>query len=171
MQGFLTPNDVLGELKLSQGMKGADFGCGAGGWTIPLAKILEEGRVYAVEIQEEPLSALKAKANLERIHNIETMIADVEKGTSIPSGILDVVLMTNVLYQCYDKEGVIAEAKRVLKPGGKILIVDWIKDNPLTNELEKVDFDNIKFFAKSEGLKLEKEFQAGDYHLALILVK
>ena len=64
-----------------------------------------------------------------------------------------------------------AEAYRVLKPGGKMLIVDWIKDSPLTGEIEKVSFENIKYFAKEMKLKEESEFPAGSYHLALILVK
>lgn len=171
MPSFLNPKEILEKLKLREEMKGVDLGSGSGGWAIPLAKILEEGRVYAVDVLEEPLSALRAKAKLERIDNIETIIADVEKGTKLPDEIADIVLMTNLLYQCYDKNGVIAEAKRLLKPKGKILIVDWVKDNPVTMEIEKVSFEGIKYFIKAQGLKIEKEFSAGDYHLALILVK
>ena len=48
-------------------MIAADFGCGSGGWAIPLAKKLEEGKVYAIDILEEPLSALRARAKLEKI--------------------------------------------------------------------------------------------------------
>ncbi len=171
MQSFLNPKEILEKLKLTEEMKGIDLGSGSGGWAIPLAKILEEGRVYAVDVLEEPLSALKSKANLERITNIETIIADVEKRIKLPDETADIVLITNLLFQCYDKNGVIAEAKRLLKPKGKILIVDWIKDNPATGEIEKVSFEGIKYFIKSQGLKIEKEFPAGTYHLALILVK
>jgi len=171
MQSFLDPKEILEKLKLSEEMKGIDLGAGSGGWAIPLAKILEEGRVYAVDVLEEPLSALKSKANLERITNIETIIADVERGIKLPDETADIVLITNLLFQCYDKSGVIAEAKRLLKPKGKILIVDWVKDNPATSEIEKVSFEEIKYFIKAQGLKIEKEFPAGDYHLALILVK
>lgn len=171
MEGFLDPIEVLKQLKLKEDMKAADFGSGSGGWAIPLAKILEMGKVYALDVSEEALSALKGKAQVENVNNIETIQADVEKGTSLPSESLDLVLLTNMLFECYDKHGVIAEAKRVLKPGGKMLIVDWIKDSPLTGEIEKVSFENIKYFAKELKLKVEKEAQAGAYHLALILVK
>jgi len=168
---FIGPKEVLEKLKPSEKMTAADFGCGSGGWTIPLAKLLAKGKVFAIDIQEEPLSALRAKANLEKVGNIEIMKEDVEKGTSLAPEAADIVLITNLLCEAYDKHGLISEAKRVLKPGGKILIVDWVKDNPITPCIEKVDFDNIKFFAKSQNLKIEKEFQAGDYHNALILVK
>ncbi|GAH20696.1 unnamed protein product, partial [marine sediment metagenome] len=42
-QGFLNPSEVLKQLKLKKDMIAADFGCGSGGWALPLAKKLEEG--------------------------------------------------------------------------------------------------------------------------------
>ncbi len=168
---FIDPNEVLKQLKLKEDMVAADFGCGSGGWVIPLAKKLEEGKIYAMDILEEPLSALRAKAKLEKIINIETIKADVEKGVNILDDNLDLVLMTNLLFECQDKKSVLAEGKRVLKKGGKILVIDWQKDNPLTKEIEKVSFGEVKRIAKNLSLKLEKEFEAGAYHYGLILIK
>ena len=172
-QGFLNPAEVLKQLKLKKGMIAADFGCGSGGWVIPLAKILEEGKIYAIDILEEPLSALKSRAKLEKILNVETIRSNVEakNGSKLSDNSCDLVLMTNLLFECDDKKIVLEEGKRVLKPGGKILVVDWIKDNPLTPEIEWVDFEEIKKIAKELNLKLEKEFEAGAYHYGLILVK
>ena len=171
MNGFLNPKEILKKLKLKDSMTAADFGSGSGGWVIPLAKILEEGKVYAIDILEEPLSALKAKASLEKILNIETILADVEKGTNIPENSCDLILMTNLLFEIDDKKMVLEEGKRVLKPGGKILVVDWAKDNPLTREIEKISFQEIKKIVGELGLKVEKEFDAGLYHKGLILVE
>ena len=138
---------------------------------MPLAKKLEEGKVYAIDVLEEPLSALKSKAKLQKIINVETMLADIESGVRIRDESCDLVLMTNLLFECDDKKAVLQEGRRVLKPGGKILVVDWIKDNPITKEIEFLSFDEIKNYAKDLGLKIEKEFPAGSYHYALILVK
>ena len=172
-QGFIDPIEILKELKLKDSMTAADFGCGSGGWVIPLAKKLEYGKVYAVDILEEPLSALRGRAKLEKISNIETIQSDVEtrEGSTLPEDSCDLVLMTNLLFECDDKKQVLLEGKRVLKPGGRILIVDWQKDNPLTKKIEKVSFEEIKKAAKDIGLKIEREFEAGIYHYALILVK
>jgi len=172
-QGFLNPAEVLKQLKLKKGMIAADFGCGSGGWVIPLAKILEEGKIYGIDILEEPLSALKGRAKLEKIFNIETIQSNVEakNGSRLTDNSCDLVLMTNLLFECDDKKIVLEEGKRVLKPGGKILVVDWIKDNPLTPEIEWVDFSQIKKIAKDLNLKLEKEFEAGIYHYGLVFSK
>jgi len=173
MPGFLNPSEVLKQLKLRKDMIACDFGCGSGGWVIPLAKILEEGKIYGIDILEEPLSALKGRAKLEKIFNIETIQSNVEakNGSKLSDNSCDLVLMTNLLFECDDKKIVLEEGKRVLKPGGRILVVDWIKDNPLTPEIEWVDFEEIKKIAKELDLKLEKEFEAGLYHWGLIFVK
>ena len=173
MTSFLNPEEILKELKLKENMTAADFGSGSGGWVLPLAKKLEDGKVYAIDILEEPLSALKSRAALEKVSNIETIKSDIERerGSKLISSSCDLVLMTNLLFQCEDKKTVFVEGKRVLKNGGRILVVDWIKDNPLTQEIEMVSFDEIKRIAQLLQLRVEKEFEIGSFHYCLILVK
>lgn len=171
MEGFLNPQEVLKQLKLKKEMIAADFGCGSGGWALPLAKKLEEGTIYAIDILEEPLSALKARAKLEKILNIEIIRADVEKRTPLSSNSVDLVLMTDLLFECEDKKMVLEEGKRVLKPGGKILVVDWKIDATIGPEGGRVSTEEVKKIAKDLNLKLEKEFEAGIYHWGLIVVK
>ncbi|MFH1462384.1 MAG: class I SAM-dependent methyltransferase [bacterium] len=171
MDGFLNPNEVLKQLKLKEDITAADFGSGSGGWVIPLAKKLEEGRVYAIDILEEPLSALRAKTKLEKILNVETIQADVEKRTRLSDNSCDLVLMTNLLFEVEDKKRALEEAKRVLKSGGKIMVVDWKKDSPLGPKQGRVSAEEVKKLANGLELKLEKEFPAGAYHYGLILVK
>ena len=171
MEGFLNPQEVLKQLKLKKEMIAADFGCGSGGWALPLAKKLEEGTIYAIDILEEPLSALKARAKLEKILNIEIIRADVEKRTPLSSNSVDLVLMTDLLFECEDKKMVLEEGKRVLKPGGKILVVDWKLDATIGPEEGRVSTEEVKKIAKDLNLTLETEFEAGIYHWGLIVVK
>ena len=168
MEGFLNPNKVLREIRLRRNMIAVDFGCGSGGWVIPLAKELEEGRVLAVDILQEPLSALKAKAKLEKVSNVEIVSADIEKGTELFDNSADLVLMTNLLFQCQDRKRVLEEGKRILKKGGKILVVDWEIDSPLGPKEGRVSSEEIKKISQSLGLKLKREFKASNYHYGLI---
>lgn len=173
MDNFLNPQKVLEEFELKSTMTAADFGCGSGGWVIPLARKLEDGVVYAIDILDEPLSFLEAKLEFDKIRNVKLIKANVEKkkGSTLPDSFVDLVLMTNLLFQCKHKKDVLLEGKRILKQGGMILIVDWIKDNPLTKEIEYVSFDEIKKIAKELDLKVQKEFEAGSYHKGLTLIK
>jgi len=171
MEGFLNPNEVLNQLKLLGEMIAADFGSGSGGWAIPLAKRLKFGKVYAVDILEEPLSALKSKAEIQKVYNIETINSNVEKGIKLPDLSCDLVLLTNLLFQVDDKKKVLTEAKRVLKKGGKILVVDWLPEAPQGPKEGRILPEEVKKIAKNLNLKLEKEFRTGIYHYGLIFIK
>jgi len=151
-------------------MIAADFGCGSGGWAIPLAKKLEGGKVYAIDILEEPLSALRAKIKLEKIFNIEVIKSDIEKTSRILSESCHLVLMTNLLFEVSDIKKVLEEGKRILRKGGEILIVDWKEESSLGPE-KKISAEEVKKIAEEIGLKLEKEFEAGIYHWGLIFQK
>lgn len=173
MNGFLNPPEILKQLKLRKNMMACDFGSGSGGWAIPLAKKLEDGIVYAIDILEEPLSALKGRAKLEKISNIRTIRSNVENknGSTLSDSSLDLVLMSNLLFQLENKKGVFREAKRVLKSGGEVLIVDWKPDSPQGPERGRLSEKEVKKMAEEFGFKLKKEFEAGVYHYGLVFEK
>jgi len=168
---FIDPQEIFKQLKLKKNMTAADFGCGSGGWAMPLARKLEEGKIYAIDILEEPLSALRARTRLEKIFNIEVIKSDIEKTSRLFPESCDLVLITNLLFEVKDKKSVLEEGKRVLKPGGKILVVDWQEKTPLGPKEGRVSPEEVKNLAKELNLKLEKEFEASLYHWGLILVK
>lgn len=172
MPSFVDPTEVLNQLGLKSDVVAADFGCGSGGWVLPLAALLEKGRVFAVDIQTEPLSALAGKAKAKKLKNIQTVLGDVEKGgLKIPDNFCDWVLATNLLFQAQDKLAVFREAKRVLKPWGKVLVVDWQANAALGPKMPVPTREAIRELGKSAGFAVEKDFLAGDYHYVLVFTK
>jgi len=169
----LDPSGVLDQLEFNENMVVADFGSGSGGWTIPLAKKLKKGAIFAVDILPEPLSALESRAKIENIANIRSVKADAEDKNGIAvisAGSLDWVLMTNLLFQAEDKNQIFVEAKRVLKPGGKILVIEWRSDVVL-GPVKKVSPEEVKRLASANGFTVEKDLAAGRYHYGIVLVK
>lgn len=158
-------------MRLRENMTAVDLGSGSGGWAIPLAKELEGGRVIAVDILEEPLSALRARAKMEKILNIETVLADAEKGTDIFESSADLVLMTNLLFQCEDRKKVLEEGKRMIKKSGKILVIDWNPNASMGPAEGRISQEEVKEIAKEIGLEAKKEFKASAFHYGLILEK
>lgn len=173
MEEFLDQNQFLNQLDLFPEMIAADFGCGSGGWAIPLAKKLKEGKVYAIDILEEPLSVLKSRAASERILNLQVARGNVEEkgGSKVADSSMDLVLMTSLLFQAEDKKGVMAEAVRILKKGGKILVIDWLPESILGPKEGRISAKEVKEIAKEYDLRAESEFEAGAYHYGLILKK
>ncbi|MDD2913641.1 MAG: class I SAM-dependent methyltransferase [Candidatus Pacebacteria bacterium] len=168
---FLNPEEVLNKIEIKEDMIAADFGCGSGGFTFPLAKKLKKGFVYAVDIQELPLSAMRGRANMESISNIDFILGDIENKLDIQENSLDIVTIINVLFQIEDKKAVIGEALRLLKKGGKMIIVDWDKKAKMQLVEEKVSLDEIKEIAKDKGFAIEEEFKAGTHHCGVIFKK
>lgn len=173
MKNFLDPKSVLKKLKIKSDMTAVDFGSGSGGWVMPLAEKLENGKVFAIDILEEPLSALKSKLRSVGFDNVETVQSNVEdpNGSKLFSDSCDLVLMTNILFQVNDKEAVLKEGKRVLRENGRILVVDWKANQFFGPGKSEVSAKEIKDLAKKLSLKVEKEFEAGPCHWGLILVK
>jgi ubiquinone/menaquinone biosynthesis C-methylase UbiE len=171
MKSFLSPEQILNQLEIESDDVAADFGCGSGSWILPLAQKVEDGMVFAVDILEEPLDALRAKADSQAISNVKIILSNVEKDVKIQDESCDLVLMTNLLFETEDKQAVMEQGKKVLKPGGKILVVDWKKQNSVVEEKDTISAEEVKKIAGNIGLKLEKEIDAGIYHYALIFEK
>ena len=173
---FTNPEKNINELGIYEGMVVADLGAGTGAYVVPLAKrVGDTGSVYAVEVQKEFLANIKNLASRAGLKNVEVIWGDIERlgGTKLKDKIADAVVVSNVLFQVEDKKGLLAEAKRVLKEGGKLLLVDWKGSfNNLGPEPKAVvpakDALNL---CKSQGFTLKKEFNAGDHHYGFVMVK
>lgn len=170
---FLKIDEVLGNVELREDMMGAEFGCGSADFAIALAKKLSKGMVYAIDIQEEKLSALKGKLSLQKINNVKTVLSDLEarKGSTIADRLLDIVLIPNLLFQASDKYVIINEAQRILKSGGQMAVIDWSKKSIFNAKEILVTPEEVKKIAETFDFSLKKEFAAGDYHYALIFIK
>ena len=169
MDRFLNPDKVLNELELSSDMIAADFGCGSGGFTLALAKVLKDGLVHGLDVQESPLSYLKGCCIRENINNVKLSRCNLEKekGSRLSDSSIDFILIANSLFQTEDKNAIISEAKRVLKREGKLLIIDWLSD--LVQN--RISPEKVKKIAQELRLRLEKEFKPGNYHFGLIFEK
>jgi len=173
MDKFLNPEDILDELDLKPNMMVADFGCGSGGFTIPLAKVLDEGLVYGLDIQEQPLSALKGKVLLERLNNVRIIKCDLEppKGSTLKEQSVDLVLIPNVLFQIKNKNAIILEASRILRDKGKLVIIDWLTNTKQGPEEGRIPKEEAVRLAKEHGFQFDKEFDAGKYHFGIVFTK
>ncbi|MBP9822251.1 MAG: class I SAM-dependent methyltransferase [Candidatus Pacebacteria bacterium] len=176
LEGFLDPDAVVGEFGILPGMRIADFGCGAGHIGIMVAQqVGKDGLVVAVDIMEDKLESIKARAKASGLENLEIKRANLEvpNNTGLGDSTQDLVLLINILFQSNKKSDIIKEAKRVLKTGSQVVVVDWKKGGggfgpPNNLRTEVVDMQNL---FTNEGLSLVRQFNAGQFHYGLIFKK
>jgi ubiquinone/menaquinone biosynthesis C-methylase UbiE len=109
-------------LKVKGGTVAIDLGAGTGAFALRLAPLLgTKGRVYAVDDSADMLGILKSR---NPPPNLFTIKADFIK-TGLESGIADFCLATFVLHEITEPQKVVEEAYRLLKPGGRLLVLEW----------------------------------------------
>ncbi len=173
---FLKPEDAVESWDVRPGEKIADFGCGSGFFTIPIAqRVGAADTVYAIDVRDEALSTTRSKAKLFRLTNIEYLRADLERarGTGLKDESIDKIIVTNVLFQVDDKVALIGEAFRILKPGGSVLLVEWNAENPGGGPVlpRTVDRKEAETLLTQQHLNLLKDFYAGSHHYGLLFKK
>ena len=174
--GFLKPEEVIAEWDIRPGEKIADFGCWAGFFSIPLGqRVGPSGRVYALDIREEALEATRAKIRLFHLYNIETVRANLEmpNGSGLKTESVDKIIICNILFQAENKEAVVAEAFRILRPEGTLAIIEWsdLKNIGGPSLEERVGEDEAKKIFENAKFGLVKNFDAGTHHYGLIFKK
>jgi ubiquinone/menaquinone biosynthesis C-methylase UbiE len=127
--------------------------------------------VYAVDVQKDLLDKVKNGASLAGIKNIETVWGNAEKigGTKLREGISDRTILSNVLFQIEvaDRDNLALELKRITRPGGKLMVIDWAAGSALGPQTLVPAMIAEALFAKA-GFILEDNFDAGDHHYGLI---
>ncbi|MFH1712968.1 MAG: class I SAM-dependent methyltransferase [Candidatus Jacksonbacteria bacterium] len=174
---FLNPIQILKDLNIEEGMNIADFGAGSGYMTFHAAKMIgKKGTIYALDVNKTVVAHLKKEAKQKNLSNIQTIWTNLEmvNRNPIKPNAIDLVLIVNMLFFESNKYyEVLKEAYRILKPAGRVVIVDWIKQaTPFGPPLdERVNLEKLKQAAYNLGLNKIKEIEPGPYHFGLIFKK
>jgi len=147
---------------VKEGMIVMDLGCGPGFFTIEMAKIVQNtGKVFAVDVQKGMLELVKTKIKETQYHEI-VVLHKSEFETLNFSGKVDFILAFYVVHEI-NRDNLFSELKSILKPDGKILIVEpnfHISKkayNNMLDILEKEGFEIVSkpviFFSKAVFIK------------------
>lgn len=122
--GWQQPEQVIHSLDIAPGSAVADLGSGGGYFTFRLADAVgSEGRVYAVDVDAELLEYIGERSREEGRDNIVTVLAAYDDPT-IPDASVDLLFTSNTYHHLENRSAYFARAARVLRPGGRVAIID-----------------------------------------------
>ena len=125
---WLPSQQVIRLLGLRSGMSVADIGAGTGYFSLPIAaRVGPNGKVYAADIQPDMLTILQGKLAERKLDNIEGVVGQACQ-TNLPATMCDLAFLANVWHELDDLNAVLQECRRILRPEGRIAIVDWRDD-------------------------------------------
>ncbi|MFA6257008.1 MAG: class I SAM-dependent methyltransferase [Candidatus Paceibacterota bacterium] len=168
---FSNPEKNLKVFGLKEDSIVADLGAGTGYYAIAAGKIASRGKVYAVEIEKDYLDTIRHKVSEAGLKNVEIIWGNVEKpgGSKLGDGIADVVIASNILFQVENKNGFLAEIKRILRPKGQVLFSDW-SDKSVMSKVAIAKGRAREMFEK-HGFVFDREMDTGQEHYGMIFRK
>ncbi len=169
---MLDPVKALDCLELRPGMVLVDLGAGPGFFTLDAARrVAPDGKVLAIDISQEMLDLCVQRAAGEGIKNVVPVLASTgSRGYPVAPASVDAVLMAMVLHEADSPARMLSEVRRMLKPGGAVLLAEWKKEEsamgpPLEHRLSPREategFGAAGFIRSNDGCEV------GPHHYAL----
>lgn len=170
---FSNPEKIIIQFGISPGLHVADFGAGAGYYSLLLAaKVGESGKVFAIDVHKDMVRRLAREAVSKGLPNLESTWGDLEKeaGSGLTEHSVDAVIVANSLFAIEDKKALVKEIKRVLRKKGRVLLVEWSDSfagmGPHQNHV--ISADDAKQLFTDCGFTFDREIDAGEHHYGLV---
>jgi ubiquinone/menaquinone biosynthesis C-methylase UbiE len=117
-------SELVNKLSINKNDAVMDFGCGPGYFTVELAKRAHQ--VIAVDLSAEMLKKAQTKATKADAKNIRFLQSSGTK-LELKAALVDLIFLVTVYHEVGDAEAVLKEFGRVLKPSGRLVIVEVVK--------------------------------------------
>jgi len=139
----LEPDDVV-----------ADIGAGSGYFTFRVAEQVPEGKVFAVDIQEEMLNFIRLRAKAREMDNVVPHLGGIQD-VKLPEESVDLAFLVDA-YQAFSQPREMMESLvRALKPGGRVILLEYRKEDPEVpiKPLHKMTEKQVKREMAAVGLR------------------
>lgn len=149
-------SEIIAALGLEKGDDVADVGAGTGLFTFDIARAVgKDGTVFAVDVQAYFLEHIRATAKERGLDNVETVRASQRTSGLAPDSV-DLVFMSDAYHHIEYPRSYLADLSRALRPGGRLVIVDYIKGDDRPKWLQQ--------HIRATPEEFRAEIEAAGYH-------
>ncbi len=166
---YQKPDEVVDALALKPGDMVADIGAGSGYFTLRFApKVGPTGRVYAVDVSPDMVRHLNARVRDAKLTNVSTILAPPDDPL-LPTRV-DLFVIVDVWHHVEDRAGYLAIMKRQLRPGGRVVMIDFHKrDLPVGPPVAmKIAREDLLAQMQAHGFTLAREHTFLPYQYFLV---
>jgi len=167
---YQKPHEVIMALDLKPGETIADIGAGSGYFSFRLAQhVGEKGKIYAVDINPDMIVYMNRRIRDLHVNNVVTILSAPDDPLLMDSSI-DRFFICEVWHHIQNQSGYLALMKKMLKPGGQIIMIDFQKKQvPVGPPAEiKIAREDLIRQMEANGFRLAKEHTFLPYHYFLI---
>lgn len=126
------PSLILDELEVEKGDVIADIGAGSGYFSFLLAPLVPDGKVLAVDIQQQMLNFIEGKKKLKKVRNVETLLGTIED-TKLPAGEVDLAILVDAYHEFSHPREMMESIVEGLAPGGRVIFLEYRGEDPSIN--------------------------------------
>jgi len=167
----LRPEETLRRIGLAGEGVFCDIGAGTGVFALPAAGITRS-IVYALDIQDAMLDIVARKATQAGAENVRCVLV-TDAGFNLPPGIADIALMCSMLHEIADKECFLADAAALLKPNGRLAVIEFhLRETPMGPPVSRrLGPDKLAKVAAAAGLSPADIFDLGENFYCAVFFK
>lgn len=149
---------ALEALALSPDHVVLDLGAGTGYFAVPIALRLGSGKVLALDVEPRMLGRLALAAAAAGAEDRVERVVVEERSSVLPvaGGSVDRAFLGNLYHELSDRRGTLVQLHRVLRPGGKLLVVDWDPEGTAVAgppRPHRVSADQVERELRDEGFR------------------
>ena len=150
------PAEVIAALRLAPDAIVADIGSGTGYFAVRLARALPKGKVYGADVEPDMVKFLNGRAARENLANLSSHAAG-DNGPNLPAQV-DLALVVDTYHHIPRRTRYFDQLKSVLRPGGKIAIIDFRLDSPTGPPVQhRIPPEQVKTEMERAGYRLAEQ--------------
>ncbi|HWD87275.1 MAG TPA: class I SAM-dependent methyltransferase [Mucilaginibacter sp.] len=149
---------TIEKLPINESSVVADIGAGTGYYTFRICNKVPQGRVYAVEVQDDAVNYLKNKVGQQDIKNV-TVVKGREQSPELPESSIDLAMMVDVYHELLYPHEMLENIRKALKPNGKLLLIEYKAEDPKVEirPLHKMSVKQATKELEANGFKLVED--------------